>query len=75
MLVRVWKPWYSMGESESEVVQSCPTLCNPTDYHLSGSSVLGVFQARVLDWIAKKLVQPLLAQYGSFSKVSSYYMF
>ena len=73
MLVRMWKPWYSMGESE--VAQSCPTLCDPMDYSLSGSSVLGVFQARVLEWIAIKLAQPLLEQYGSFSKVNSYYMF
>ena len=34
-------------ESESEVAQSCPTLCDPMDCSLSGSSVLGIFQARV----------------------------
>ena len=39
-------------ESESEVAQSCPTLCNPMDCSLSGSSVHGIFQARVLEWIA-----------------------
>ena len=38
-------------ESESEVPQSCPTLCDPTDCSLSGSSVHGIFQARVLEWI------------------------
>ena len=37
---------------ESEVVQSCPTLFNPMDCSLPGSSVLGVFQARVLEWVA-----------------------
>ena len=37
---------------ESEVAQSCPTLCNPMDCSLSVSSVLGIFQARVLEWIA-----------------------
>ena len=37
---------------ESEVAQSCPTLCNPMDCSLSGSSVHGIFQARVLEWIA-----------------------
>ena len=36
-------------ESESEVVQSCPTLCDPMDCSLSGSSVHGIFQARVLE--------------------------
>ena len=36
----------------SEVTQSCPTLCDPTDCGLSGSSVHGIFQARVLEWVA-----------------------
>ena len=35
---------------ESEVAQSCLTLRNPMDYSPSGSSVHGVFQARVLEW-------------------------
>ena len=39
-------------ESESEVAQLCPTLCDPMDCSLSGSSVHGIFQARVLEWIA-----------------------
>ena len=37
-------------KSESEVSQSCPTLRNPMDYSLPGSSVRGIFQARVLEW-------------------------
>ena len=37
-------------KSESEVAQSCPTLRNPTDCSLPGSSVHGIFQARVLEW-------------------------
>ena len=37
-------------KSESEVSQSCPTLCYPMDCSLLGSSVHGVFQARVLEW-------------------------
>ena len=36
----------------SEVAQSCPTLCNPMDYSLPSSSVHGIFQAIVLEWIA-----------------------
>ena len=36
----------------SEVTQSCPTLCNPIDCSLPGSSVHGIFQARVLEWVA-----------------------
>ena len=34
------------------VTQSCPTLCKPMDYSLPGSSVHGIFQARILEWIA-----------------------
>ena len=37
-------------KSESEVAQSCPTLSNPMDCSLPGSSVHGIFQARVLEW-------------------------
>ena len=37
-------------KSESEVVQSCPTLRDPMDYSLPGSSIHGIFQARVLEW-------------------------
>ena len=32
--------------------QSCPTLCDPMDWNLPGSSVHGIFQARILDWVA-----------------------
>ena len=39
-------------ESESEVAQSCPTLCDPMDCSLPGSSVHGIFQAIVLEWVA-----------------------
>ena len=34
------------------VAQSCPTLCNPTDYSLQGTSVHGILQARILKWVA-----------------------
>ena len=37
---------------ESEVAQSCPTLCDPMDCNSPGSSVHGIFQARVLEWVA-----------------------
>ena len=37
-------------KSESEAAQSCPTLRNPTDCSPSGSSVHGIFQAKVLEW-------------------------
>ena len=63
---RLPRPWDSPGKntqvgfhfllqcmqvkSESEVAQSCPTLCNPMDCSLPGSSVHVIFQARVLEW-------------------------
>ena len=37
-------------KSESEAAQSCPTLSDPMDCSPPGSSVLGIFQARVLEW-------------------------
>ena len=37
-------------KSESEVTQLCPTLSNPMDCILPGSSIHGIFQARVLEW-------------------------
>ena len=42
------------GLSESEVLfaQSCPTVCNPMDCSPPGSSVHGILQARILEWVA-----------------------
>ena len=37
-------------KSESEVAQSCPALTDPMDCSLPGSSIHGIFQARVLEW-------------------------
>ena len=36
-----------------KLLQLCPTLCDPVDYSPSGSSVHGIFQARILEWVAK----------------------
>ena len=63
---RLPRPWDSPGKntgvgchfllqcmkikSESEVAQSCPTLSDPMDCSLTGSSIHGIFQARVLEW-------------------------
>ena len=41
------------AKSESEVVQPCPTLHDPVDCSLASSSVHGISQARVLEWVAK----------------------
>ena len=49
---------------ESEVAQSCLTLSDPMDCSLPGSSVHGIFQARVLEWgaiaFSKVYLSPLL---------------
>ena len=37
-------------KNESEAAHLCPTLCDPMDCNLPGSSVHGIFQARVLEW-------------------------
>ena len=39
-------------KSESEVAQSCPTICNPIDSSAPGSPVPGILQARTLEWVA-----------------------
>ena len=39
-------------EGEGEVAQSYPTLCDPMDCNLPGSSIHGILQARVLEWVA-----------------------
>ena len=65
---RLLHPWDSPGKntgvgchfllqcmkvkSESEVAQSCPTLCDPMDYSPPGFSIHGIFQGRVLEWVA-----------------------
>ena len=52
-------------KSESEVTQSCPTLIDPMDCSLPGSSVRGIFQARVLEWGAIACLNPT-KQYKSY---------
>ena len=44
-------------KSKNEVAQSCPTLSDPMDCSLPGSSVHGIFQARVLEWVAIAFVK------------------
>ena len=79
---RLPRPWDSPGKntgvgchfllqflkvkSKSEAAQSCPTLSNPMDCGLPGSSVHGIFQAKVLEW----LPLPRLSQSTSLSSLS-----
>ena len=49
------KRWQEYTESESEVAQSCLTLCDPMDCSPPGSSAHGILQARILEWVATPL--------------------
>ena len=61
-------------KSESEVAQSCPTLSDPMDCSLPGSSVHGIFQVRVLEWgaIAFSVVLPKFPQTNMLSTSISF---
>ena len=48
----VYKVFIEFVTSEVLVTQSYPTLCNHMDCSLSGSSVHGILQARILEWVA-----------------------
>ena len=60
-------------KSEREVAQSCPTLSDPMDYSLPGSSIHGIFQARVLEWgaIAFSIMSNSLWPHGLYSPWNS----
>ena len=78
---RLPRPWDSPGKntgvgchfllqcmkvkSQSEVAQSCPTPCNPMGCSLPGSSVHGIFQAGVLEWVAIAFSESQLYLYGN----------
>ena len=51
---------FIMFSREREVAQSCPTLSDPMDCSLPGSSIHGIFQARVLEWGAIAFSDPLV---------------
>ena len=64
-------------KSESEVAQSCPTGSDPMDCSLPGSSVHGIFQARVLEWgvIAFSDIHKLYDIYHSKGNIFQFYLF
>ena len=66
------KPVYMFSPGlgvESEVAQLCPTLCYPRDYSPPGSSVHGIFQARILEWVAISFSRGS-SQTGDWTQVS-----
>ena len=86
---RLPRPWDSPGKntgvgchfllqcikvkSESEVAQSCPTLLNPVDCSLPGSSVHGIFQARVLQWGAIAVSNMLCSRVKNLKKKKKFF--
>ena len=85
---RPHSPWDSLGKNigvgchfllqcmkvknESEVAQSCPTLSDPMDCSLLGSSIHGIFQARVLEWGAiafSEVKELVLIKYTSTEQI------
>ena len=54
LLCGFWKTirFLSKWKEESEVAQSCSTFCNPMDCSPPGFSIHGIFQARILEWVA-----------------------
>ena len=40
-----------------KLLQSCPALCNPTDGSPPGSSIPGILQARILEWVAMTVIE------------------
>ena len=60
-------------KSESEVAQLCPTLSDPMDCSLLGSSIHGIFQARVLEWgaiafsnLGNRIIEIIYTTSGTF---------
>ena len=66
---------YMKVKSESEVAQSYPTLSDPMDCSLPGSSVHGIFQARVLEWGAIALSDYLWCFPTNIIKVCLFFIF
>ena len=63
------KRWKEYAESESEVAQSYPTLCHPMDCSLLGSSVHGIFQARILEWVAISFSRKIFPTQGFIAEL------
>ena len=60
-------------KSESEFTQSCLTLSDPMDCSPPGSSAHGIFQARILEWVAIAFSTLMLVEYKrQISKVDNY---
>ena len=54
-----------LGQRMSKVAQSCLTLCNPMDCSPPGSSIHGILQARILEWVAISFSRGIFPTQGS----------
>ena len=52
-------PQWSPAKCAKSLTHLCPTLCDPMDYTPPGSSVPGISQARILEWVAISLLQEI----------------
>ena len=71
VIIIVFKLDYILLSSICSVAQLCPTLCDPRDCSLLGSSVHGILQARILEWAAIVLLQGILPTQGSNLSLAS----
>ena len=51
-ILHYWATKGALFNGWVKIAQSCPTLCDPVDCSLPGSSVHGILQARILEWVA-----------------------
>ena len=70
-------------KSEREVTQSCPTLHDPMDCSLPGSSIHGIFQARVLEWgaiafstlvIRERQIKTIMRYHLTLAIIAAYFL-
>ena len=50
-------PRFGVAATAVKLLQSCPTLCDLIDGSPPGSSIHGIFQARVLEWVAIRVIE------------------
>ena len=68
-LLQNTKNHLAAAAAAAKSLQSCPTLCDPTDGSLSGSPVPGILQARTLEWFAIFLLHCIKVKVKSLSRV------
>ena len=64
-----------LTQKVSDVVQSCPTLCNPMVCGLPGSSIHGILQARILEWVAISFTNGVNTSWVYFDLLALYLQF